>query len=774
MDSDKSWMELSRVSLPYIKGVNGFLNFAFANKYPELVIKCPCKKCRNTISHKREVVYEHLIIHGFVKNYTRWIYHVKGAPYTMGTSGANEVHASNTRDDMCGLLHDIFGNRSEEGMRCNDPYEDQDGMDENASAFFKLLKDGERELYPGCKSFSSLSFIVRLFHMKTLYKWSHTSFIALLQFLKEALPEGVKLPGSYSQVRKIVNDLGFDYQKIHACPNDCMLYWKENKDREDCIVCHTSRWKQFSGESDDEEARGRKIPAKVVRYFPLKPRLQRLFMSLKTSSLMRWHAEERDDDDILRHPADSKAWKTFDQQNPNFSSDSRNIRLGLAADGFNPFKTMSISHSTWPVVLMIYNLPPWMCMKQPYLILSTLIDGPRGPGNNIDVYLQPLIDELKELWNDGILTYDASTEKVFCMREALMWTISDFPAYANLSGWSTKGRLACPCCNKNTHLQWLKNGKKFCYMGHRRGLDHKHKFRNDTVAFDGKVEREVKPTQVSGDDILEQLEVMERNNEKGHSSVMKKRKTSIDGEGNGDSSLNWKKKSIFFQLPYWKDHLIRHNLDVMHVEKNVCDNILWTLLNVDGKSKDNIKARRDLENMGIRKALHPKSLSDSKVYLPPACFTMSKSDKDIFCKVLKNIKVPDGYASNISRRVNIKGRNISGLKSHDNHIIMQQLLPLAVRKSLPTNVARSLIELCNFYRQLCSKTMTFKDYEYLQDRVALTLCHLEKIFPPAFFDVMEHLTIHLAEEAMIAGPVQFRWMYPIERYVSCMHYVCVT
>ncbi|KAK3222454.1 hypothetical protein Dsin_009479 [Dipteronia sinensis] len=74
----------------------------------------------------------------------------------------------------------------------------------------------------------------------------------------------------------------------------------------------------------------------------------------------------------------------------------RNVRLGLASDGFNPFGTMSISHNTWSVVLMIYNLPPWMCMKQPKFIMSLLIPGPSAPGNDIDVYLEPLIDELKD------------------------------------------------------------------------------------------------------------------------------------------------------------------------------------------------------------------------------------------------------------------------------------------------------------------------------------------------------------------------------------------
>ncbi|KAK9910877.1 hypothetical protein M0R45_034814 [Rubus argutus] len=109
-------------------------------------------------------------------------------------------------------------------------------------------------------------------------------------------------------------------------------------------------------------------------------------MSSKTASHMKWHAEDRTKDDVLRHPADSLVWKTLDERYPNFASYSRNVRLGLAADGFNPFRTMSIAHSTWPVVLIPYNLPPWMCMKQPFFILSTLIDGPKGPGNKIDVF----------------------------------------------------------------------------------------------------------------------------------------------------------------------------------------------------------------------------------------------------------------------------------------------------------------------------------------------------------------------------------------------------
>ncbi|NAW06103.1 hypothetical protein FGF99_24590, partial [Salmonella sp. gx-f8] len=170
----------------------------------------------------------------------------------------------------------------------------------------------------------------------------------------------------------------------------------------------------------------------------------KLFMSSKMVDSMRWHNDQRTNDGLLRHPADSLAWKLFDSKFPSFASDPRNVRLGLAVDGFNPFKIMSTSYSTWPVVLVPYNLPPWICMKQSSLILSMIIPGEKGPGNDIDIYLQPLIKELKQLW-PGVETYDALRKENFNLRAALMWTINDFPAYVNLSGWSTKGRYACPC-----------------------------------------------------------------------------------------------------------------------------------------------------------------------------------------------------------------------------------------------------------------------------------------------------------------------------------------
>jgi len=84
--------------------------------------------------------------------------------------------------------------------------------------------------------------------------------------------------------------------------------------------------------------------------------------------------------------------------------EQRNVRLGLATDGFNLFGNLNINYSTWHVILMIYNLPLGLCLQQSYMMMSLLIEGPTGSKQNIDINLQPLIDELNILWGQGIST----------------------------------------------------------------------------------------------------------------------------------------------------------------------------------------------------------------------------------------------------------------------------------------------------------------------------------------------------------------------------------
>ena len=91
----------------------------------------------------------------------------------------------------------------------------------------------------------------------------------------------------------------------------------------------------------------------------------------------------------------------------------------------------------------------------------------------------------------------------------------------------------------------------------------------------------------------------------------------------------------------------------MHIEKNICDNLVGTILNIDGKTKDTIKAREDLSNLKIRKELHIQEIGNKRV-TPHASYTLSAAEKVDFCRFLKSVKFPDGFASNISRCVNLK------------------------------------------------------------------------------------------------------------------------
>jgi Domain of unknown function (DUF4218) len=206
---------------------------------------------------------------------------------------------------------------------------------------------------------------------------------------------------------------------------------------------------------------------------------------------------------------------------------------------------------------------------------------------------------------------------------------------------------------------------------------------------------------------------------------------------------------------------------MMHIEKNVCETGMGTLCNIEGKSKDTLNTLLDLRDLGIRKDLHPYKEGDKYIY-SIACYTLSKEEKMLLCKFLKELKMPDGYASNIRRCIQVEECTISGLKTHDCHVIFQQLLPLAIRELLPKKVSQPLIELSKYFLKLCSKELYVEELDELSRQIGVILCKLEQVFPPAFFTVMVHLPIHLAHEAKLAGPVIYRWMYMVERFLRTL------
>ena len=141
-------------------------------------------------------------------------------------------------------------------------------------------------------------------------------------------------------------------------------------------------------------------------------------------------------------------------------------------------------------------------MKQKFTMLILLISGPNHPRNDIDMYLQPLIDNLQILW-EAVKCYDAYKKETFTLRGVLFWMVNEFPAYGNLSGHCTKGYKTYSICSKGTHAIHLTNYRKVAYMGHRRYLDNDHPQRRYKKSFNCE-EWDSAPKSLSGEEIYEQ------------------------------------------------------------------------------------------------------------------------------------------------------------------------------------------------------------------------------------------------------------------------------
>ncbi|CAN6829086.1 unnamed protein product [Brassica oleracea] len=519
-----------------------------------------------------------------------------------------------------------------------------------------------------------------------------------------------------------------------------MIYWRADETRNVCKFCGKPRY---------HETRGRVlIPFKRMWYLPLTERLKRLYQCERTTKAMRWHAEHSTNGEI-RHPSDANAWKHFQSTYPEFVEEKRNVYLGLSTDGFSPFGKHGRQYSLWPVIVTPYILRPSLCMRQEFLFLSILVPRPDHPTRSLDVFLQPLIYELQQLWAHGFETYDVSCKENFQMRAVLMWTISDFPAYGMLSGWTTHGRLSCPYCQDDTDAFQLKNGRKTCWFDcHRRFLPPDNTYRRSKTSFTkNKQVFDGPPEEVSGKDLLKQFryfDVEMTPDVGGHENIRVSAVRELH---------NWHKKSIFWDLPYWESHLLRHNLDVMHIEKNLFDNLMNTCLNIQGKMKDNLKSRLDLVDISDRSELHV----DENGTAPFPIYRLDGARKEEFFDwITDKVKFPGGYASNLGNCVDRSVGKFTGLKSHDCHVIMQRLLPFAFLVLLPRNVHEAIAGI---------NVVTEEGINNLKTNTPVSMCNLGKIFPPSFFDVMEHLAIHLARELELGGPVQYKWMYIFERYM---------
>ena len=116
----------------------------------------------------------------------------------------------------------------------------------------------------------------------------------------------------------------------------------------------------------------------------------------------------------------------------------------------------------------------------------------------------------------------------------------------------------------------------------------------------------------------------------------------------------------------------------------------------------------------------------------------------------------------------MKDMKLIGLKSHDCHVLMTHLIPVAIRGILPKPVRQTITKLCFFLNAINSKVIDPLKLNALQKEVVITLCYLEMYFLPSFFDAMVHLVVHLVREIKICGPVFLRYMYSFKRFMDIL------
>ncbi|GJX21699.1 hypothetical protein Tco_0226144 [Tanacetum coccineum] len=456
---DQEWMykrftkDRRYISREFIDEVVSFVEYACQQSayIDNDKIRCPCSNCENKAYRLPEDVKLHLGKHGFVKNYYQWVFH--GEPSNASSSAHSQTNTSS--------IGDVKGSNSYRNLVI-------DAIDE--------------PLWPGCSKLSQLSTVARLLNIKSEGRITEKVFDDILKLLKDALPSNNKLVGSFYDTKKYAADLGLPCEKIHCCINGCMLYWDKDIDATICKFCKYPRYKQ---RKRGGKKRRTEVPHCFMHYFPLVPRLQRLYASKVTTKHMRWHDEHVQTDGEMFHPSDAEAWKHFDSMHPPFALEKHN-----------------------------------------------------NPKQRLDVYLQPLIAESLVLWK-GVRTYDVSKEQKFLMKATLLWTISDFLAYGMLFGWSTSGKKACPYCLDNTKAFSLSNGRKVSWFDcHRQFLPERHPFRRNKNDFiKNRIELSPSPLILTGTEVINQID-----------DFSLKKVTEIGGvESNASlsKSCGWRKRSIF-------------------------------------------------------------------------------------------------------------------------------------------------------------------------------------------------------------------------------------
>lgn len=471
-----------------------------------------------------------------------------GEPYRR-TKGGNRTDPSytwppTTEIQFRRMVHEAYGRADRLQREVSEPVREEDlprheeeQTEEVELNFENTFQDCVVPLYEGSRQ-NRLQAGIVIMTLSTVYGVSDNFLSALLTFLAGTLlPQSNNLPCTAYELKTMIRRLGLEHERIHCCLEGHILYeGEQNEHLTECPDCGSPRYVPGSTS----------IPRAVMRYFPLITKLKRIYKCPKLAELLNHYAGGGAGGTKMTSVADSHQWKEITRMYPEFADVGTHLRMALIADGVCPHRTQSSKHSTWVILIAIYNFPGWLTTKNFFLNLTMLIPGPKSPtSDNIDIYLKPLARELLELWH-GVSAVNMSKplgSRSFVMKGILMWTVHDFPAYGLVSGQTVKGYVACPVCGAETCSEYSRVLTKMIYMGSRRYLNPNHRFRRSRSAFNNNIEDGQRPRRRSGIEILEQG--------RGRASWLRGGGVE-DSDGDPVKEHGVKRASILFALPYWK------------------------------------------------------------------------------------------------------------------------------------------------------------------------------------------------------------------------------
>ncbi|XP_021754579.1 uncharacterized protein LOC110719906 [Chenopodium quinoa] len=296
------------INLEFVKRVDEFIEYVtyhLESSNPNEV-RCPYVKCKNKRLWDADTVKIHLYRNSFIPNYYEWMCHGEGFP------GAPEWRSNEYRE----MVFDAFGHSQDQGHSEQASVLSEEEPNATTKHFLDVLQASERPLYEG-SSLSVLEMAARITSIKCEYNLPYRCVDGFASLLSEAIPNNSHMADTFYEVKMIVKGLELSHQKIHACQKGCMLFWKDDAQLSACRVYGSDRYKQTS--------KGSLVPLNVLFYFPITPRLQRLFATKNISKEMAWNSKNPRVQGTMAHPSDSEAWKHLDSSFLEFSSEPRNV-----------------------------------------------------------------------------------------------------------------------------------------------------------------------------------------------------------------------------------------------------------------------------------------------------------------------------------------------------------------------------------------------------------------------------------------------------------------